>query len=152
MRNLRVIVITIVIIAFCLYSYLNNREVKVIDAHHNKYTAEILVDHLPFSKSASIDWWLNNQDEIRSKYKIPFGEKGPIFITIYAFGDGYKEEGKKDRLCFDDVKPPKNCIDKDILMSVNRTRNGDTEFGFEYSAYFRTKDGTLIKSDDRQAP
>ncbi|AVJ17752.1 hypothetical protein CLM71_11715 [Serratia sp. MYb239] len=136
-------------IAIGSYTYLNQRAIKVFAAHHGTYTAEILVDHLPLSAAASIDWWLKNQHEILSKYHIRSSDDGgPVYITVFAFGDGYKEEEKKDRRCFSDVEPPKNCIDKDILMTINRTRSGETRFNFEYSSYLKTHDGKIVKTDD----
>ncbi|MBH1932521.1 DUF943 family protein [Serratia rubidaea] len=129
------------------YAYLNSRTVKIMDAHHGQYTAQILVDHLPWSHSASINWWLKNQSSILKQYNIPSADAdGPIFITIYAFGDGYKEAGKKDRRCFDEMQATKNCIDKNILMSVRRTRDGDTEFSFDDVAYLRNQDGKITRS------
>lgn len=143
-----IVVLAIIVIAVVSYrTYQNHRPVNVVGAHHNKYTAEILVDNLPGSESSSIQWWLDNQSAIRARYGIPPAAEGPLFITIYAFGDGYKEEGKKDRLCFDDVAAPKNCIDKNILMSVNRTRDGDTTFNFEHSSWLMTKGGKLSETD-----
>ncbi|MDE1188664.1 MAG: DUF943 family protein [Pantoea sp.] len=126
--------------------YLNNRDVMVMGGHHNQYTAEILVDHLPLSQVASVQWWLKNQNEIRLKYNIVSEEEGgPALISIFAFGDGYKELGKEDRLCFDDMQPPKNCIDKKRLMAVYFTRDGITQFRFDYSTYQLTDDGRIIK-------
>ncbi len=53
-----------------------------------------------------------------------------MLIVIYAFGEGYQEEGKKDRRCFEDMAPPRNCIDKNILMMIWRTRDGGVEYDF----------------------
>ncbi|WP_341844372.1 DUF943 family protein [Kosakonia oryziphila] len=71
-----------------------------------------------------------NQNKILKKYNIPTGDKTPVLIVIYAFGDGYQEEGKEDRPCFSDIKPPKNCIDKNILMMIWRTRDGGVKYQF----------------------
>ncbi|WP_416410726.1 DUF943 family protein [Pantoea sp. App145] len=140
------LMVVVAFIACGAYVYLNNREVKVVDVHHGKYATDIIVNHLPLSQSNRINWWLNNEGKIFSNYNISPGNEGePQLVTIFAFGDGYKELGKEDRLCFDDIKPPKNCIDKDILMYVDRTRNGDLEFSFASSVYLRTKDGSITK-------
>lgn len=47
-----------------IYYWSNHRQVQVIDAHHNTWTAEIVVDHFPFSKAARIEWWENNNESI----------------------------------------------------------------------------------------
>ncbi len=70
----------------CFYLYINRQEVNIIDVHYDGYTAAVLVDRLPFSNSAKIYWWEQNQEEIRSKYHIPSGDAGPALITVYAFG------------------------------------------------------------------
>lgn len=110
----------------------------------------LATDRLPLSDSAIINWWQKNQSSIREKYHISAAEAGPLFMTIYAFGDGYKEEGQEDRLYFDGVKPPRNCIDKNIFMSVNRTRDGDTTFSFEHTKpqmanWLNPSRGSLVK-------
>ncbi|KGT95100.1 membrane protein [Erwinia typographi] len=147
MKKLPIVFAALVIIVTGSYLYLNRRDVRVIAAHHGEYTAQILVDRLPLSKSDSIAWWIENKSEILSKYHIvPDEDGGPKFITIFAFGKGYQEPSQEDRLCFEDVTPPKNCIDKDILMAVHVTRNGDTKFSFKYSSYLLTKEGKITKS------
>lgn len=146
MKNLMISMFLLVLIATGVYIYLNVRTVKVNDAHQNTTHAQILVDRLPLSTSASIDWWLKNKSAIYSKYRIlPSDAGGPRYITIFAFGEGYQELGREDRLCFADMKPPKNCIDKDILMLINRTRYGDTEFRRHGNAYLMTQDGKIIE-------
>ena len=45
-----------------IYLWLDNRRVKVIAVHHDQYSAEVLVDHLPAAASSAINWWLKNQN------------------------------------------------------------------------------------------
>lgn len=147
MKRFMVVMTVLLIITIVLYGYMNNREFQVIDAHHGEYTAQILVNHLPLSTSESIDWWVNNQSAILTKYKIrPSNAGGPWYIKIFSFGDGYQESGREDRLCFEDVPPPKNCIDKDILMSIDRTRDGETKIRRRDAIYILTKEGGITKS------
>ncbi|QGY27482.1 DUF943 family protein [Pantoea cypripedii] len=136
----RYILFSFIILVAGLYFYLEYREVNVIDTHRSGDSLAIIVDHLPLSESGKIDWWLENKNGILAQYA-----DNPLYITFFAFGDGYQELGKKDRLCFNDINPPKNCIDKNILMSVLRMHNGDLRFGIDYSAYVRTKDGRITK-------
>jgi hypothetical protein len=146
MKRLLIISVVLVVIASGVYFYLNGREVKVIDAHHGPYSAVIIVNHLPLSTSVSIDWWLKNKSAIYLKYKIlPSDAGGPESITFFAFGEGYQELGREDRLCFADMKPPKNCIDKGILMQISRTRDGDTQFRRHRNTYLMTQDGKITE-------
>lgn len=129
---MRRFVISTLVLLLCFFSYLviKKQDVSVINAHYDGSTAQIIVDRLPFLESDKIAWWVKNKESIMEKYNIPSGKNSPFLISIYAFGDGYKEEGKEDRRCFSDIKPPKNCIDKNIIMSIIRTRSGSIKYEF----------------------
>jgi len=130
MRKLIVLLLTLLLcVAFFLFN--EKKDVSVIDAHYDGSTAQIIVDKLPLTEAAKISWWKQNQNEILENYKIPTGDKVPFLIAIYAYGNGYQEEGKEDRLCFSDIKSPKNCIDKNILMMIWRTRDGGVKYQFK---------------------
>ncbi|WP_238084740.1 DUF943 family protein [Pseudescherichia vulneris] len=134
--------ISIIFVGF--YLCRDNASVNVIAIHQNKYTAETLVDRLPLTERSRIKWWVGNRKEIEGKYRIvSFENGGPDYITIYKFGDGYKKEGKEDRLCFDDMDTETNCIDKDILMTISRTREGLERFTFSDSSYVISGDGVI---------
>jgi hypothetical protein len=122
------IAVLIILLGYTYYYFDKNQEVTVINSYYNGSTAWIIVDALPFTDAGKIHWWQHNQDQIRRKYHIPTGAQGPFLITIYAFGEGYQEEGKEDRLCFPNVEPPRNCIDKNILMTIWRTREGGIKY------------------------
>ena len=141
----KIIYLFLIIIAFtAFYLWRDNASVNIIAIHQNKYTAEILVDRLPLTEMSRIEWWVGNRKEIEGKYRIAsFKNGGPDYITIYKFGDGYKKEGKKDRLCFDDMDTETNCIDKDILMTISRTREGLERFTFSDSSYVISGDGVI---------
>lgn len=102
---------------------MNHDNVAIKSIHHGEFTAQILVNDLPLSSSTKICWWIKNGKTLAEKY--PLNGKD---IYIYPWGDGYQEEGKADRLCFADIAPPRNCIDKNILMSVSKTQSGNTEY------------------------
>lgn len=147
MKRLIIILAVLGVTSSCVYFYLNSREVKVIDVHLTPYSAVIIVNHLPISTSASIDWWFKNKSAIYSKYRIlPSDSGGPESITFFAFDEGYQELGRRDRLCFADMEPPKNCIDKGILMQVSRTRDGDTQFRRHGNTYLMTQDGKITEA------
>ncbi|ELZ9927490.1 DUF943 family protein [Cronobacter malonaticus] len=123
MKKKLIALIPVFLAAVATIIYWVNKPIKVIDVHQNYFTAQILVNDLPLSSSAKIDWWIKNSKALSDKYHL--NDKD---IYIFAWGNGYQEEGKADRLCFADIAPPRNCIDKNILMSVSKTRSGKTEY------------------------
>lgn len=129
---MRRLLVPVILLLFIFAGYLIIREphISVVDAHYDGNTAQVIVDKLPSLKSYKIEWWNENKESIMKKYTIPTGDKTPFLIVIYAFGDGYQVEGKEDRLCFSDIKTPKNCIDKKILMMSWRTRDGGVKYQF----------------------
>lgn len=123
--RISVIAVLSILLLFLSYYLLTQRQlVSVIDAHYDGSTEQIIVDKLPAVHMRKISWWEDNQNSIQKKYHIPSGDKGPILITIYEFGAGYQQEDKEDMLCFPDMKTPENCIDKNIVMRIWRTRDG----------------------------
>lgn len=139
--------VALLISAVGMFLWLNTRLVHVINVHFNRYTAQVLVDHLPVTKHAKQNWWFENKDKIFAKFKVPSRDDGgPSSITVFAFGEGYQESGKEDRLCFDDMAPPKNCIDKNILLTIDLTGEGDTRIGFERSYRVFLKNGKIVES------
>ncbi|EOC0093585.1 DUF943 family protein [Cronobacter dublinensis] len=121
-----------------LLNYLNHDKVAIKGIHHSELTAQILVSDLPLSSSAKIDWWIKNGKPLAEKYSLNGKD-----ISIYVWSDGYQEEGKADRLCFADIALTRNCIDKNILMSVSKTQSGDTEYRIEDDITLQTADGYL---------
>ncbi|EXU76121.1 DUF943 family protein [Erwinia mallotivora] len=130
MKKLSILLVVILISGIVFFFFSERKTTSVIDVHYNGRTAQVIVDELPFTDSGKLKWWLDSEGEILQKYKIPSGDAGPFLITVYAFGDGYKEEGKEDRRCFDDITPPRNCLDKNRLMTIWRTRKGSVKYDF----------------------
>ncbi|MBP2169594.1 hypothetical protein J2125_002786 [Erwinia toletana] len=136
--------VVIAVAVFVIFDNYLSRPVKVVDVHMTNYSATILVDHLPVTDIQRIEWWKENKAEILSKYKIPLENTyGDLSYYVMAFGDGYKELGKEDRLCFDDIPPPKNCIDKERLLTVRTTRDGGTEYVLKGGVYVEGRDGEV---------
>ncbi|WP_426449265.1 DUF943 family protein [Siccibacter colletis] len=119
-----------VIVTATYYLFYDNHDVTVINAHYDGHTAQIIVDDLPLFDSRKTEWWQRSQENIGARFHIPSGSHGPFLTVIYAFGNGYQAAGKQDRLCFSNVRPPRNCIDKKILMMVWRTREGGVRYEF----------------------
>ena len=104
--------------------WLSQRSVEIVGVHQNGNHSYVLVKNFPFSDRGKISWWLENKDMLRVKYKIPKpATYGSYTIIFWLFGEGYKEEGKYDRLCFDDMPFPKHCIEKEAIFAVEKSTN-----------------------------
>lgn len=92
---------------------------------------------------------MKNKEILKEKYNIPNPEKdGYFYLTFWLFGDGYKEEGKYDRLCFDDMKTKVNCIEKDPVFTVKNSKNMGTMFEAYDGTYRLQNNGEIVKYDD----
>ncbi|ORM69181.1 hypothetical protein HA48_19550 [Pantoea wallisii] len=130
------------------YVWLNHRDVRIINAVRDSSVAVIVVENFPISDSARIKWWLTNKALLSDKFNIPAEEKGgPDHFVIYDFGDGYREEGSRDRYCLSNVPSPVNCVDKNTLMVVDRNRKGERSFLIGNTVYLQNnKDKSVVRS------
>ena len=150
MKKATFIVITLLLFACAFFIYLNNRPSTVIAVHQLGNTAVILVDHLPVTNSAKIQWWYSHIDNITEQYHIvPDRPEGMFSYYVYTFGDGYQKEGKEDRLCFEDMSPPENCVDKNTLLHFRPSENGEDKFYFDSATYIANKNGDIRRVYDR---
>lgn len=124
--------------------------VKIVAVHEDGHFSSVLVKNFPFTDRGKIDWWLKNKDMLKSRYGIPKpASYGNFTIIFWDFSDGYKEEGKYDRLCFDDMKTKTNCIEKDAIFSIDRSQNMGTVFTVYNGGNYRLeKDGSIVKEKD----
>ncbi|MGV3345410.1 DUF943 family protein [Enterobacteriaceae bacterium LUAb1] len=141
---------SVLLIIACIVSYFlwsSMRSVEIIAVHHRESNfSDILVRHFPFTDKGKITWWLENKSRLEKEFNIPdVGPDGFFYITFWNFGDGYKEEGKYDRLCFDDMKTKINCIEKDAVFSVNTDREKRIFFTVYDGTYLMKKQGEIIK-------
>lgn len=137
------------VIFICLVGgvYLNRSQVKIIAVHKDNYAPVVVVDRLPLSDAKKIAWWRDESKNILANEDDAQIHNRALNYYIYRFGEGYQESGKEDRLCFDDMKAPKNCLDKDILMIVRYRKNGDIQFDIDDDAYILRPSGELKKVD-----
>jgi len=146
MKEIVTTLLVILLILLGWWLYLDNRTVNIIDAHYDKYSVSVIVDHLPLTTHKKIAWWLNNQKSIRQKYNIPFkSDEGTLKVYIWAFGDGYMPREKYDRLCFDDMKKTNNCIEKNQLMNIDTNRQGEVIYNFDDDVYIQKENGELTQ-------
>ena len=130
-RKLSGVIIFLIVLSYAAYCLMGGKKVSIVDVHYyNGNTVQVIVNTLPFFDSDKIIWWKTHKAEISKAYNIPSGKNAPFLITVYAFGNGYQEEGKQDRRCFPEMKTAKNCIDKNILMTISRTRDGSVKYQF----------------------
>lgn len=121
--NMKKALLIIVAAGTVLMSYLlwlTCRPVEIIAVHKKDNYSSVLVNNFPFTDKGRINWWQENKQMLKNRYGVPRPDTDGFFTVIFwDFGDGYKEEGKYDRLCFDDMNPPANCIEKNkVLLST----------------------------------
>ena len=114
----------LIFIALSLTIGINLRTPEIKAVHLEGHAARILLKNPPFTAREALAWWQENQTRLKSHYDIPQEDSdGVFYISVWDFADGYKEEGRKDRLCFEDMPGPRNCIDKNWVMTISRARN-----------------------------
>lgn len=127
--------------------WLSLRPVEIVAVHENGSHSSVLVKAFPFTDKGKINWWLKNKEMLKDKYGIPKPDSDRSFtIVFWDFGDGYKEEGKYDRRCFEDMKTKENCIDKNSLMFVKNGKNTGMSFWLDGGIYQVKENGEMIKS------
>ncbi|WP_029991665.1 DUF943 family protein [Tatumella ptyseos] len=150
--NMKKTLLIIVAAGTVLMSYLlwlTCRPVEIIAVHKKDNYSSVLVNNFPFTERGRINCWQENKQMLKNRYGVPRPDTDGFFTVIFwDFGDGYKEEGKYDRLCFDDMNPPANCIEKNKLFTVNYGRNMGLYFTTNNERYFINKDGNIIKMKD----
>ncbi|WON77167.1 DUF943 family protein [Serratia sp. UGAL515B_01] len=142
------IYISLFILTFALvyFLWLEYRHVDIIAVHEDYGYSHVLVENFPITDRGKINWWMKNKNMLLEKYDIPKPASNGFFsIIFWDFGDGYKEEGKYDRFCFNDMKTSKNCIDKNKFFSVRKTKNNIYFFTVNDGEYTLDKDGNVVK-------
>lgn len=134
------------ILLLCII-WLSLRPVDIVAIHHrSRGFSDILVRNFPFTDEGKINWWLENKKMLEKEYQTPKPDiDGSFYLTFWLFGEGYKEEGKYDRLCFKDMKPPINCIEKDRVFSVQTGRKGNLLFTVNDKIYRMKKNGEIVR-------
>jgi len=153
MKDKLKIIISVLGITSCALTgyfwWLASPPVKIIAVHQEDNFSEILVKNFPFTDKGKINWWLENKDSLKINYKIPYpSSSGNFYVSFWDFGEGYKEEGKYDRRCFNDMNTLENCIDKNSVFSVENTRNKEIIFTVYNGRYLMKNDGNIIKLKD----
>lgn len=121
--------------------------VVIVAVHEDGNHSLVLVNQFPFTDRGKINWWLENKNMLKEKYNIPNPDRNGIYEVIFwYFGDGYMAEGKYDRLCFKDMPPPLNCIEKNKAFTVWTDRHNNVFFGVHDGKYRINDKGQMIKT------
>ncbi|CAI1751781.1 Enterobacterial putative membrane protein (DUF943) [Serratia quinivorans] len=137
----------VVCVALCYILWLSLRPVEIIAVHQRNNYSDVLVKNFPFTEKERINWWMENKSLLKDKYNIPKPAKDGFFSVIFwDFGDGYKQEGKHDRLCFYDMKTEINCIDKNALIMVRYSKNTELSFRLDSGIYRLQENGKIVKN------
>ncbi len=147
LRNKKFSLLSLLLISALIYFlWMEFKPVKIIAVHQRNNYSDILVENFPITDSGKIAWWIKNKSMLAEKYKIPKPASYDSFTIIFwDFGDGYKEEGKYDRRCFDDMKTSKNCIDKNSLLTVRNTPDNRVFFIVDNGKYLLQENNKVIK-------
>ena len=138
------LLVAIGIPGYCLW--LSLRPVEIVAIHQDGNSSDVLVRNFPFTDKGKMSWWLENENMLKQKYNIPQPEKDGNFTVIFwLFGEGYKETDGYDRLCFDDMPPPLNCIDKNRVFSANYSQNMGISFNTSSGIYRMKENGKIVK-------
>ncbi|MBT0723953.1 DUF943 family protein [Rosenbergiella sp. S61] len=141
----------LLLVAVGIFSYslwLPLRPVDIIAVHHRGHgSSAVLVKNFPFTDKGKMSWWLKNKDVLKDKHKIPSpASDGSFVVVFWDFGDGYKETDGYDNLCFNDMKPPMNCIEKNSLLMVRNSENTGSYFVLDSGTYRMNNKGDIVKN------
>ncbi|MFE8102344.1 DUF943 family protein [Brenneria goodwinii] len=124
-----------------------SRPVKIVAIHQRSDFSDVLVLNFPLTDRGKIDWWLKNREMLKEKYAIPKRSSyGSFTITFWDFSEGYKES-EYDRLCFKDMSAEKNCIEKQLLFSVDDNGKGSILLKTSTQLYKQEPDGEIVPFD-----
>ena len=150
-KNKKIISLSLLVIIALLgyWLWLSLRSVEIVAVHQEGSHSSVLVKSFPLTDKGKINWWLKNKEMLKDKYHIPTPDAdGAFTVVFWYFGDGYKEEGKYDRLCFNDLRPPKNCIDKNKEFYVTYSKNTGINFITDSTIYRIDKSGKFVKKSN----
>lgn len=145
-RIVTIIAPVLIVLTAAITPIIQSKTVTIIDAHQAGSFGDVIVNHLPWTDHGKISWWMHHRDEISDKYKIPHrDENGMYHVMVWSFGDGYKEEDDKDRLCFEDMTATQRCIEKNALLLISSSRNRGLVIESRGASYRIEADGSVTR-------
>lgn len=141
-----IILSTFFIAGYFLFQEL--RPVEIIAVHQDENFSSVLVKNFPLTDKGKINWWLHNKEMLKSRYNIPIpASYGNFSVVFWLFGDGYKEAGKYDRRCFNDMNTKINCIEKEAVFSVKRFGFREINFATYNGNYRLNRNNEIVFID-----
>ncbi|EAW1037055.1 DUF943 family protein [Salmonella enterica] len=110
---------------------------------------DIAVNHLALTEWGRIHWYLQHKNELKAKYRIP--TSASYHIVFWDIGGGFidgEKSGDSDLFCFPPQKNTnENCIEKNMLLSVDFDAGSYERFSFGDSDYYwiTMPDGKLVR-------
>lgn len=145
-KGLALTILLIMLSVYLLfYAY---RPVEVVAVYRDKNYVDVIVKNFPSGDKDKIAWWLENNKLLteRALFSMP-PSASHYFITLWDYGDGFKEKNDDDMLCFMQIKSDINCIDKKALLIISNNYVGDVFFMVD-NARYRLADDKIIKVED----
>ena len=128
------------------FLWLSLRSVEIVAVHEDEEFSSVLVRNFPFTDRGKISWWLKSKEVVNANYNIPTPAKaGFVSIVCWVVGEGDKAEATFARRCFDDMKPPENCIEKNRVFSVSDSKNMGISFTTNDEIYRMKESGEIVK-------
>jgi len=129
------------------FIWLSLRSVEIVAVHQRNNYSDVLVKNFPLTEQGNIDWWLKNKKMLKDIYNIPRPAQDGFFTVIFwDFGEGYKQTDGYDRLCFEDMPPPINCVDKNSLIMVSNSKNTGIYFIVDSGTYRINNLGKIVRN------
>ena len=92
---------------------------------------DVVVDHMPLTEWGRINWYLEHKTELKKKYNI-IGSSS-YSLTFWGIGDGFidgDKSGDGDLYCFAKTDSDANCLEKNLLLSVDYSVGEQEKFTF----------------------
>ncbi len=129
----QVLVAALILLGIIFFILKISEPVEIVDVHQERNNSNVLVRNFPYTDNGKLSWWNENKDILKKEYGIPNpDESGRYSITFWNFNEGYKVMPKSvprlsfqttDLRCFKDRKVKDNCIEKDIVFSIDTYGN-----------------------------
>lgn len=147
MKKYKLLVMLILLVAGLWLVKLALSPTQIIAVHHSGYAARIILKNPPLTRRTKLLWWKHNRKLLEEKYNLPrVDARSDYYVSIWDYADGYKEEEDEDRLCFEDKAPPKNCIDKNWVMTVEQSLSSKRViYSIGEDTFETLPDGKIVK-------
>ena len=129
-----------------IISCLSLRPVEIIAIHTEGRFSDVLLKNPPLTESGMIRWWQDNRVQLKHQYNLPqTDENGNFTMIFWDLAGGLKPEKIDDSICFPQLKPPANCIDKNKRLWVSNTWAWGLTVVNSSGDYQVKEDGRLVR-------